>query len=276
MNLNKSFRYVLLAAMFSLAFVSCKESVDDTIDPNATNTVSIEFDNRVGDQKLVLGTTPYKNAAGETFSVSAFNYFVSNIALKKEDGTIVKFPNQYFLIRQADVKTHIISLDKVPAGNYSEMSFMVGVDSLKSVGGAGERTGVLDPTSYGDDGMYWSWNSGYIFMKLEGTSSAVPTTANAAQKFAIHVGGYGGGWNGAARTVNNLRTVTLPIGTKATVRGDVAPEIHLFVDAKQIFDGTNKISLATTNSVHSPVVATPVAENYKTMFQVDHVHNVNQ
>lgn len=153
---------------------------------------------------------------------------------------------------------------------------MIGVDSLKSAGGAGERTGVLDPTSYGDDGMWWSWNSGYIFMKLEGTSTAIPTAIKPDQKFAIHVGGYGGGWNGSPKMVNNLRTVTVPMATKATVRGDVSPEIHLFVDVKKIFDGPTKISLATTNAVHSPAVATPIAENCRTMFEVDHVHNEKQ
>ena len=65
-------------------------------------------------------------------------------------------------------------------------------------------------------------------MKMEGTSSAVPATANIDHKFWLHVGGYGGGWNGAAKTVNNLRTVSLPITNQATVRGNVAPVITYF------------------------------------------------
>lgn len=96
---NSLYRLFILATVASFTFISCNNSDEDVIDPTATNTVSIEFDNRVGDQKLVLGTTPYKNAAGETFAVTAFNYFVSNVSLKKEDGTVVKFPNQYFLVR---------------------------------------------------------------------------------------------------------------------------------------------------------------------------------
>lgn len=275
--ITKSFIASLSTGLVAGALLlACTKDAQETIDPAVKNVVSVEFDNRVGDQKLVLGQTPYKNASGETFTVSTFNYFVSNVALKKDDGTTVSFPNQYFLIRQADTKTLTMQLADVPSGNYTGLSFMVGVDSLKSVGGAGERVGVLDPTSYGTDGMYWSWNSGYIFLKLEGTSTAVPVTSNPNQTFALHVGGYGGGWNGAAKTVNNLRTISLPITTPATVRGNIAPEIHLWVDAKQIFDGPNKISLAKTNSVHSPALATPLADNYKTMFQVDHVHNDKQ
>lgn len=272
---TKFFSALAVVALL-LSFSSCKKTETDVIDPNAKNSVSIEFDNRVGDQKLVLGTPAYKNAAGETFSLTTFNYFVSNVSLKNENGTVITFPNQYFLVRQADTKTLTINLANVPAGNYSELSFVMGVDSLKSISGAGERMGVLDPTSYGTDGMYWSWNSGYIFTKVEGTSTAVPTSVSPNQTFALHIGGYGGGWNGGAKTVNNLRTVTLPMTNRATVRSDIAPEIHLFVDAKQLFDGPTKISLATTNSVHSPAAAIPLADNARTMFQVDHVHNDKQ
>jgi hypothetical protein len=111
---------------------------------------------------------------------------------------------------------------------------------------------------------------------MEGTSAAVPATANIDHKFWLHVGGYGGGWNGAAKTVNNLRTVSLSMPNQATVRGNVAPVIHVFADALKIMDGPNKISLATTNSVHMPAAAIPLADNVKTMFQIDHVHNDKQ
>lgn len=253
--------------------VSCKKEDVNGFDPYAVNSVFVEFDNRVGDQKMMLGKTPYKNGSGETFSVTTFNYFVSNITLKNEQGTVVKFPDQYFLVRQADTLTQVIELEDVPAGNYGEVSFTIGVDSLKSVGAPEDRTGVLDPTSYGEDSMYWSSTLGYIFLKLEGNSASVPTTADAEHKFALQVGGYGGGWYGTAKTANNLRRVSLPMTAKAMVRDAIAPTIHLVVDALKIFDGPTKISLSTTNSVQSPALATPIAENYKTMFKVDHVHN---
>ncbi|AQG79809.1 MbnP family protein [Spirosoma montaniterrae] len=276
MIINNTIRLFVAAVLAMSVLVSCNNDDADAIDPNVKNTVTLEFDNRVGDQKLVLGTTPYKNWAGEDFTVTTFNYFVSNIKLKKDDGTVVAIPNQYFLIRQADAKSQVVQLKDVPSGNYSEVSFAVGVDSVKSLAPITERTGALDVTSYGDDGMYWSWNSGYIFMKFEGVSSVAPVRTDGRRLFQLHVGGFGGGFNGAARTANNLRTVTLPIAQKATVRGNIAPTVHVLVDVKKIFDGPTRISLATTNNVHNPSVATPIAENYKQMFAVDHVHNDNQ
>ena len=201
---------------------------------------------------------------------------MSNIALKKTDGSVLKFPNQYFLIRQADAKTQTIQLKDVPSGDYNAITFSIGVDSTKSVSPVAERVGALDVTSYGDDGMYWSWNSGYIFMKMEGISSLAPVSTSGKKQYQLHIGGYGGGFNGGAKLPNNLRTVTLPTTTNATVRGSISPTIHLIMDVKKIFDGPNKISLATTNSVHSPAVATPIADNFMGMFFVDHVHNDKQ
>ncbi len=268
---------ILFAALFGLSafVVSCqKDENPDAFSATDKNSVTLEFDNRVGGQNLILGQTTAKNASGEEFILTTLNYFISNVSLTKDDGTVVKFPDQYFLIREADAKSLLAKLPDVPAGNYKEVSFVVGVDSARSAANVAARTGVLDVASYGDDGMYWSWNSGYIFMKLEGTSPVVPLRASGQRLFQIHVGGFGGY---AAPAPNNLRRVTLPVGSELVkVRKDVAPEIHFYVDAAKIFDGKTKISLATTNDIHSPALTGPVADNYATMFAVDHVHNEKQ
>lgn len=53
---------------------------------------------------------------------------------------------------------------KLAIPEYDEMAFLLGTDSLANVSGA--LGGDLDPTK----GMYWTWNSGYINVKLEGTA----------------------------------------------------------------------------------------------------------
>ncbi|MBC7892263.1 MAG: hypothetical protein H7Y12_08630 [Sphingobacteriaceae bacterium] len=269
--------FILFAALLGICALvgSCqKDENPDAFSATDKNSVTLEFDNRVGGQNLILGQSIAKNTSGEDFTVTKLNYFISNVALTKDDGTVVKFPDSYFLIREADPQSLLAKLPDVPAGNYKEVSFVVGVDSARSVANVAARTGVLDVASYGDDGMYWSWNSGYIFMKLEGTSPVVPLRASGQRLFEIHVGGFGG-YSGPAP--NNLRRVTLPVGSElAKVRKDVAPEIHFYVDAAKILDGKTKISLATTNNIHSPSLAKPVADNYTEMFAVDHVHNEKQ
>ena len=61
-----------------------------------------------------------------------------------------------------------------------------------------QRTGVLDPSGAGAD-MYWTWNSGYIFFKMEGTSPAATGMGNS---FMYHIGGFGGY---SAPTINNIK-----------------------------------------------------------------------
>jgi len=258
----------LLALAITSLFIDF--NIEAEIRLNDTNTVVVEFENRVDTQPLVLGLTTYKNASNEDFNVTTFNYFISNIALKKDDGTVLKLTNQYFLIRTADAATSRVELKNVPAANYTEVSFMIGVDSTKSVSDVGQRIGVLDIASYTNDNMYWSWNSGYIFMKFEGTSPVVPLSTNGTRKFEMHVGGFGGM---TSKVTNNLRTVTLALPSSATVRKKIAPEVHFFTDVAKIFSGTTTIKLAETNSIHSPSAAAPIVNNYVKMFTVDHVHN---
>ncbi len=262
--------FLLLFAFCTTVFTSCKNEQPEPAGDGDTNNLTLEFDNRVGAQKLVLGTTPYKNDFGEEFSVTTLNYFISNVSLKKTDGTVVKFPDQYFLIRQVDSNTWEPELKNVPAGDYSEVSFMVGVDSLKSASPIAGRTGVLDTYAYGEDNMWWGWNSGYIFFKFEGTSPVVPANGAGLRPFQYHVGGYGGYTN---RAPNNIRTVTLPLNGTATVRKSISPTIHFVVNLQKFFNSTTALKLQETKSVHDPSVAAPLANNYVKMFTVDHIHN---
>lgn len=246
----------------STFFIACETA---EINPNDKNKVSLNFENMVGTEPIMLNTKTYTNASGEDFTISAFNYFVSNITLKKIDGTELKFADKYFLVKETDQSSKTIELADIPAGDYDSISFMIGVDSARSVSDVSQRTGVLDPASYGTDNMYWSWNSGYIFFKMEGTSSK---SAAASKAYKLHIGGFGGL---TAKTVNNLRVITLQMAEVAKVRKNIAPEIHLSVDAKQVFKSNVKI--ADGNEIMNPALGAAVADNYKDMFAVEHVHN---
>jgi hypothetical protein len=63
------------------------------------------------------------------------------------------------------------------------VAFLLGVDSTTSL--AGVMPGDLDPVH----GMYWTWQSGYIFMKLEGRCTR---SAERDGRFYWHVGGFEG------------------------------------------------------------------------------------
>lgn len=276
---QRSFGWFLALSLVVL-LVACTEQSDPgalVIDPKTNGELTLEFDNVVGGTNLALGKATYKNSFGEEFTVDAFNYFVSNVELKKADGTTYKVPNSYYLVRESLASSQLIKLTDIPQGDYTGVNFVLGVDSTKSVSPVTERTGALDPGTYGQAvDMYWSWNSGYIFVRLEGTSTAVPADRNSY--YELHTGGFGGM---TGKTANNLRVVSLTTPTPATVRSRIAPTIHLLVDAGKVMDGPAKVNLTnlykdkTFNGIHSPEAAARLGlpDNQQGMFTVDHVHN---
>lgn len=268
-----SFYKYLLTAIMLLAFVSC--STENTPEPLAGDKgkLTFEFDNVVGNKNLVLNGVTYKNASGEDFMVTKFNYFISNIRLTKIDGSVFTVPqdSSYFLIKEDTKASQFVTLNNIPVGDYVAAEFMVGVDSTRNTAPIEKRKGVLDPSgSMMEDGMYWAWNSGYIFVKLEGSSSKGNPVNG---KFYYHIGLFGG-YN--EKTVNNTRVIKVNFGSlKAPVTTTDIPEVHFLVDVLKVFDGpAANIKIEEYNSIMGgqPVKSQEIANNYVNMFTLDHIH----
>ena len=263
-------KHILTAAVLGAAlFSSCKKDSTPAYNNNVKAELSVEFDNVAGSSDLQLNTATYTNASGESLKITKLKYYVSNFVLTNTDGTVYTVPQDscYFLVDESDATTHEPIL-KVPEGEYKTLSFMVGVDSLRNTMDISKRTGVLDPTGVASD-MYWGWNSGYIFFKVEGTSPAITASGNL---FQYHIGGFGGY---SSPTPNNLKTITLDLTARGTpkVKSGKDTNIHLFVDVLKAFSGTTNMSFATTAMIHSAAPGVPVANNYASMFRHDHTEN---
>lgn len=252
-----------------ILFASCKKDEVPQYNANVKADLSLEFDNIAGASDLQLNTGSYTNAAGETFKVTKLKYYVSNFVLMNTNGTIFTVPQDscYFLIDESDAATHEPIL-KVPEGEYKTLTFMVGVDSLRNTMDIIKRTGSLDPTTTAAD-MYWSWNSGYIFFKMDGTSPSIPAMGGV---FQYHVGGFGGY---SSATDNNLKTYTLDLTARGIpkVKAGKETNIHLMVDILKALEGTTNMSFATTAMIHSPAAGVTVANNYINMIRHDHTEN---
>ena len=258
-----------LYSLFMIAFVAIAVSScnDDETTPSTNNgpttynsgDVELNFENIAGSVFLdPTGATNYVNASGETFSVTNFRYYISNVKLIKEDGSKYEVPNSYFLINANDTNSLLAELTDIPGGKYTGVEYMIGVDSARNVSGA--QTGALDPAN----GMFWSWSSGYIFMKLEGQSSA-----SSNNSFVYHIGGYSGVNRGQ-------RTVSLDFTPSVVIvdGGKREAEIHITTDVLEIFKNPNNISIATQSTIMSVGAASSnIATNYADMFSFDHIHN---
>lgn len=264
---------IFIAALsFSALFTSCKkDATAPEYNTTAKGAISVEFDNIVGSSDLQLNTGSYTNSSNEVYNVTKLKYYVSNFKFTNTDGTVYTVPqdSSYFLIDESDVNRHEAEL-KIPEGEYKSVTFTLGVDSLRNTMDISKRTGDLDVTGIATD-MYWSWNSGYIFLKLEGTSTAITSIGGV---FQYHTGGFGGY---TTATANNLKTITLDLSARGTAKVKASKalgvNVHLLVDISKVFTGANTISLATTNMVHSITAGVPIAANCANMFIHDHTEN---
>lgn len=279
MNTKFNFSKIAFLAFFiafSTALSSCKKDseTEPAIDPNKTGMFEIKFDNIMGLDDFTL-EKDYTNAAGETFNVNFLQYYISNIVLKAEDGSEYVVPQEesYFLVKEHDAATQNIQLSNIPEGNYNEVMFTIGVDSLRNTMSPSQRTGVLDVGVEGaGKEMYWSWNSGYIFFKMEGNSTAIETTdTNPDGKFRYHIGGFGGY---ETPMFTNVRTVSISLGRDAAkAREEAMPSVHIVVDILKVLEGTTTVSLREYPTVMVNPFSVKVSENYMKAFEYHHVHN---
>ncbi|GAA0542167.1 hypothetical protein GCM10009415_25280 [Chitinophaga japonensis] len=201
---------------------------------------------------MVLREQTYINAAGESYNITAFKYYISNFGLINTAGEEQLLPPEYYLVNEDSAQSKTITLQQLPAGHYQGISFLVGVDSVRNVSGA--QTGALDPVN----GMFWTWNSGYIMAKLEGTSPVSTAPANLIQ---YHIGGFKGAYNA-------LRRVTLTFPQALELAADSEAALHLQADAEAWFQ-PNAVSFASLPAIHTPgAQAAAIADNYKNMFSI--------
>ncbi|QMU29122.1 MbnP family protein [Adhaeribacter radiodurans] len=252
-NVLSKYTPLLAIAFMALITFSCKEDPDPI--PALPGQVTLEFDNVVGEAALSLDDQDYNNANGDQFKVSMFKYYISNIILKKTDGTEYKQPESYYLVDESNADSKLITIKEIPAGEYTGLTFTIGVDSVRNVSGA--QTGALDPAN----GMFWTWKSGYVFVKLEGTS---PQSQNGGLVF--HIGGF-------QKPNNTIRTISPSLnGTKLQVEGGKNPEVHFKVNVLNMFQGVNTIKFADLATTMGGENSVRVADNYVNMFTVDHIH----
>ncbi len=245
---------------------SCQKN-DITYDQNKKGSVKLKFDHIVSGKTLQLKTGEYSNSFNERYKIDILKYYISNIKLTNDQGKVFILPKKesFFLI-DAEKPSSLFPMFEVPEGNYTQLQFILGIDEETSKSPAEDRTGVLDIAT---SGMYWGWNSGYIFFKMEGTSDAVP---NDRKRFAYHIGLFGGY---DKPTKNNIKTINLDLSKagSAQVKAGFSSDIHLLVDIGQTLDGTNKMSIAKNPMVMVSGPNDLIADNYKDMFTHDHTHN---
>lgn len=184
-------KYILLLAtlFFSLEIFGQKKIV-------------IKFEHIANGKKIVLNDSTYTNTFGEKYTVSKLKYYVSNILFTTKG------------LRETNKETYLIdafkndSIIKYDQRKIVGISFTIGVDSVLNCSGA--QSGALDPLN----DMFWTWNNGYVFFKLEGTSTSSTADRNRIEQ---HIGGYKGEYKVQRRIFLPLKI----IGNTITIQMDL-------------------------------------------------------
>lgn len=202
-------RWLVLALLCFVNFASAQQK----------DSVAVGFSVKFNAQAFEMGKR--YDASQQTLSIHTFKCYVSGFRLLYADGSSTT-NKDYHLLDIERPETFRFNVGGDPKKPLVKISFNIGIDSLTSVSGA--MAGDLDPTK----AMYWTWQSGYINMKIEGESPLCQTRKNA---FQFHIGGY-------LKPNNALRNVELK-----TTKPEIAIDLATFL---------SQIKLSEQNSVTIP------------------------
>lgn len=248
---------IFALTLSTVLITSCKkqntEPEPDPVKGNGTVTINLKHHWGMSTDAFALNTEYIHPMNGDAMTFSTYKYYISNFKLKKADGTWWKHPESYFLVDLSNSSSSILKLNDVPAGEYVDMEYTLGVDSTRNCSGA--QTGALSTTN----NMFWSWNSGYIMIKAEGLSP------NAAMgDFAFHLGGYTGTNN--VLTVKNVSFSS----NNLTVTTGKTSEVHFNVNTAMTWCTSG--SCAGTSMVMMPcALAKQMATDFYSGFNFDHI-----
>ncbi len=254
----KKNKLVLAAvAMFAMAtiFNGCKKDEDDAVvtPPNTEQKLSFHLHTMVGSQAAAYGTQ-YQDATGRKFNVSDLRYYISNIVLIKSDGGLLPLTGKVILANPA---TNEYELGNVPVGSYKGFKFIVGLDSA---------TNHSDPTVYAasnplsiqSPSIHWSWNSGYIFMKIEGVVDTTLASNGALDyQYFYHIG-----LDSFKRTVDFS-------SEEFTVASGSDYEIGIEFDLLKVLSNVDMRTENSTHTMDNMPLATKIANNWESAFEIE-------
>lgn len=123
----------------------------------------------------------YQLPSGDSVLISSLRFYLSHIQLWSDSFTTGTALKTHYLIDVANPASQKITIPLNSGLKFNTIRFVIGIDSATNYRGASE--GELDPTN----GMYWTWQSGYINFKLDGRSNL---SSSRNKEFNWHIGGY--------------------------------------------------------------------------------------
>jgi hypothetical protein len=200
----------------------------------------------------------YTNSLGQQLRVENIQFYLSNIySHNGADSTLLK---QAFLFTLLEPQT--LSLNVSPQ-SFSSLSFGVGVPSNLNKNVDPSQYANANPLSVqGSNGMFWYWNTGYIFLKLDGIS---PQSTAPGHKLEYHMGGF-------KQPNNHLRTIRLET-PDLQIQSQKTTTFEIKTDAAALLSSTHKVDFTTVPMVVDADKAADLADNVLHLFSVTRIQN---
>jgi hypothetical protein len=172
---------IIFILMVVSIFFSCKKDDPTPPTPAADKYVSITVDPTYGNQTLYLDSV-FTTSEGYKVKFTDLKFYVS--ALRNGTDTLTKAA-LFDFSSTGNLLTRII-------GDYNKFSVLQGnIGVIQSLN-------HLDPSAFPNDSplnisnagtMHWGWNTGYIFISIEGKTDTIPdANLNLNHSFSFHVG----------------------------------------------------------------------------------------
>ena len=219
-------------------------------------TVAFSFAHVVGAAgPVVLGpATPYRNAAGNAYGVMRLQYFVSDLTLRRADGTSVRVDDTHYVDIAEPSTLHHRPAQPVPAGQYAAVELVVGIPKERNLSGAFPSP----PESL----MEWpdQMGGGYHYMKLEGRF--VDRDGQLAS-FKLHTG----------MSMGMDHAVPIRLDGQALVVGGDELEIEIVMDVAEWFEHPHVYDLDAyvPGMMGNPTAQALAEENGRDVFTIGYV-----
>ena len=214
----------------------------------------VDFVPRFNGVPLVFDSLANQTAGGQKISVTRLDFLLSDVALRRADGTWIEQKNWFAFIGARDGKTNF-TLENIPGGNYDRIRFHIGLEPAINHGDAAQWP-ADHPLNPEVDHLYWGWSKEYVFLALEGGWQ----NGTRQSGFSYHLA-----------TDRQLMTVELPVALD--LNSD--RELQIALDAGKIFATPNQIELSdssdTSHSRTNDLLAGQIRQNVESAFAADGV-----